>query len=332
MSSNPIEPRNQGWQVTVPATSANLGCAFDCAGLALRLYLKASFVPLDASELTVEYAGRHPERVPLDDSNLVLEALRFAAANMGAPPPRGHVALQSDIPVGAGLGSSAAAVVAGLLLGASHSAGSLSPNGMPDPEKLIGWTQHLEGHFDNAAAALFGGLVFGWNDSGRIRTIKTAFPENLKLILVVPEAMVRTSEARRVLPQSYSRGDALHNLQRAAMLAASCFSGRFDFTPEMFDDRLHQPFRQELVPGIARCLEYRHPNLRGIAIGGSGPSVIAIAEQNENRIALDLQAIFAGEGLASETIVTSADNQGAVIVPRPVPVAQFANVARGAKV
>jgi len=325
------EPPTQGWQVTVPATSANLGCAFDCAGLALRLYLRASFVPSDASELTVEYCGPHPERVPLDGSNLVLESLRFAAAGMGAPQPGGHVVLQSDIPVGAGLGSSAAAVVAGLLLGASYSAGGGSPDGPPDTEKLIGWTQHMEGHFDNAAAALCGGLVFGWNDSGRIRTIKTAFPDRLKLVLVTPNAMVRTSEARRVLPQNYAQSDTLHNLQRAAMLAASCFSGRFDFTPDMFDDRLHQPYRRELVPGISRCLKYRHPDLRGVALSGSGPSVIAIAEQNEKRIALDLQAIFAGEGLASETTITSADNQGAVIAPRPAPSPQFADVARGAK-
>jgi len=328
MNSNPKEPRSLGWQVTVPATSANLGCAFDCAGLALRLYLKASFVPSDASELTVEYQGPHAIRVPLDSTNLALAALRFAAASLGGPSPRGHVVLQNDIPVGAGLGSSAAAVIAGLLLGASYGADRV---GMPEPEKLIGWAQEMEGHFDNAAAALRGGLVFGWNDSGRIGTMKTAFPEHLKLILVVPDAMVRTSEARRALPQSYSQSDALHNLQRAAMLAASCFSGRFDFSPEMFDDRLHQPYRQELVPGIARCLRYRHPDLRGIAISGSGPSIIAIAQQKEDRIALDLQAIFAGEGVASETIVTSADNQGASIAPCPAPVPQFANAARGVK-
>lgn len=331
MSPNPKEPQNQGWQVTVPATSANLGCAFDCAGLALRLYLRASFIPSEASELTVEYSGRHPERVSLDSSNLVLESLRFAAAGMGAPAPVGHVVLQNDIPVGAGLGSSAAAAVAGLLLGASYGADAVPTSESPDTEKLTGWAQHMEGHFDNAAAAVCGGLVFGWNDSGRIRTIKTIFPDRLKLVLVTPNAMVRTSEARRVLPQSYDRSDALHNLQRAAMLAASCFSGRFDFTPEMFDDRLHQPYRRELVPGISRCLKYRHPDLRGIAISGSGPSVIAIAEQNENQIALDLQAIFAGEGLASEVTITSADNQGAVVAPRPASSSQFANVMRGAK-
>jgi homoserine kinase len=325
MSTTQSDAKFQGWQAIVPATSANLGCAFDCAGLALRLYLKASFFPSATPELTVEYQGRHPGRVPTDKSNLVLHALQFAANSLGAPPPCGHIVLQNEIPVGAGLGSSAAAVVAGLMLGTGYSGASVPA------EQLAGWANQIEGHLDNVAAAYCGGLVFAWNNGGHVTTLKTAFPGSLRLVLVVPDVMVRTSEARRVLPQSYSQSDVLHNLQRAAILAATCFSGRFDLSPGIFDDRLHQPYRQELVPGIAQCLQYRHERLRGIAISGSGPTIIAIAEHDEEQIARDLQAIFAAEGVQTETIITSADNQGAVITRQTAMASEFAGATHGAK-
>src|SRR5215475_1750719 len=116
-----------GWRVTVPATSANLGCAFDCGGLALKLYLNASFIPSRSPGLTLEYSGKTAERVPLDDSNLVLRGLRLAVQHFGAANPSGHVVVDSHIPVGVGLGSSAAAIVAALLLGARACGKDFSP-------------------------------------------------------------------------------------------------------------------------------------------------------------------------------------------------------------
>src|SRR5215475_5680663 len=115
------EQAGYGWRVVVPATSANLGSAFDCGGLALKLYLKALFIPAPGSELSLAYQGKTPERFPLEGSNLVVEALRFAANKLDAPPPAGHVSVSSDIPISVGLGSSAAAVIAGLLLGVQYS-------------------------------------------------------------------------------------------------------------------------------------------------------------------------------------------------------------------
>jgi len=115
-SFNSDAENGYGWRAVVPATSANLGCAFDCGGLALKLYLKALFIPaLAGTELTIEYKGTTPEDFPLDASNFVLHALRFAADQLGAPTPCGHVLVESDIPISVGLGSSAAAVIAGLI-------------------------------------------------------------------------------------------------------------------------------------------------------------------------------------------------------------------------
>ena len=308
-----IDERGYGWRAVVPATSANLGCAFDCGGLALKLYLRAFFVPEQGSQLTLEYRGQTPERFPNDDSNLILHALRFAAAELDAPPPAGHVVVESDIPISVGLGSSAAAVIAGLLLGVRYA----GQDG--EPKQILRWAEEIEGHVDNAAAAYHGGLVFALcNNVDAIQTLRTDFPESIRLILVSPDVTVPTHQARQVLPAAYDRGDVLHTLQRTALLAATCFSGNFDLFPELFNDKLHQPYRQKLVPGIERCLRLRQDGLLGAAISGSGSSVIAFATRNEEAIGEALKEIFAEEGVRSEIRTTSADNQGAWVSREPI--------------
>lgn len=310
------QANSYGWRAVVPATSANLGCAFDCGGLALKLHLKALFIPSDTSDLTLHYKGKTPERFPLNSSNLVLQALSFAAERLDVPAPRGHVALESEIPIGVGLGSSAAAVVAGLLLGAQASGKDVGS------AQLLRWAEEIEGHIDNAAAAYQGGLVFSLcNNIESVVTVKTPFPEGIRIVVVTPSIAVPTHKAREVLPASYSRADVLHTLQRTAVLAATCFSGRFDLFPELFHDKLHHPFRQNLVPGIERCLRLRRDGLLGVAISGSGSSVIAFVAGNEEEIAQALQQIFSEAGVQSEALFTCADNDGAWVTREPVPLA-----------
>lgn len=308
-----LDQQAYGWRAVVPATSANLGCAFDCAGLALKLYLRSFFAPSQGEQLTLSYSGQTPERFPVDDSNLILHALRFAAAELDAPPPTGHVTVESDIPIGVGLGSSAAAVIAGLLLGVRYAGHD------GDAREVLRWAEKIEGHVDNAAAAYHGGLVLALcNNVDHIQTVRTDFPESIRLILVSPAMTVPTHEARQVLPQMYERGDVLHTLQRTALLAASCFSGNFDLFPELFNDRLHHPYRQKLVPGIERCLRLRREGLLGVAISGSGSSVIGFATRDEEEIGEALREIFAEEGTHAEVRITSADNQGAWVSREPV--------------
>ena len=305
-----------GWRAVVPATSANLGCAFDCAGLALKIHLKALFIPTDATDLSLQFEGKTPERFPFDSSNLILRSLRFAAERLGAPAPTGHVAVETEIPIGVGLGSSAAAVVAGLLLGARVSGEDV------EPSQLLRWAAEIEGHLDNAAAAYQGGLVLALGEGEFVTAVKTEFPEAIRIVIVTPAVQVPTKAARQVLPASYSRADVVHTLQRTAILAATCFSGRFELFPELFDDKLHHPFRQTLVPGIERCLRLRREGLLGVAISGSGSSVIGFASGNEVAIAQALQKIFSEEGVPSQALFTSADNNGAWVTREPVPLAE----------
>jgi len=306
----------------VPATSANLGCAFDCGGLALKLYLRAQFTPSDATGITLQgitlqYDGKTPDRIPLDDSNLVLSSFRQILHHFDSPIPSGRFHVESDIPVGVGLGSSAAAIIAGLLLGAKYC------HREPGQEDILHLANTMEGHIDNAAAAYHGGLVFGLsNNVQRVTTLKTHFPENIKLVVVTPSIMVPTHAARQVLPSSYERGEVLHTLQRTAFLAATCFSGKFELFPELFDDRLHQPYRQQLVPGMSQALKFRHEGLLAVAISGSGSSVIAMATSHEMEIARSLQEIFAAEKVQTEALCTQADNNGASITSVPVSAAE----------
>src|SRR6476620_3149699 len=314
MSRSNLNNSVYGWRAVVPATSANLGCAFDCGGLALRLYLRALFVPSGAPELSLEYQGKTPERFPMKSSNLLLHALRYAAEKLDAPPPAGHVLVQSDIPISVGLGSSAAAVIAGLLLGVQHSGKEVAP------EVLLRWAEEIEGHIDNAAAAYYGGLVLALsNNVDRVVVAKTNFPEAIRLVIVTPSIAVPTHQARAVLPKSYDRADVLHTLQRTSILAATCFSGNFDLFPELFHDKLHQPYRQQLVPGMERCLGLRLPALLGGALRGSGSSVIAFTTSDEMRVAEELQRRFTDEGVPTETTFTLADNNGAGVTRELIP-------------
>jgi homoserine kinase len=314
MSRSNLDNSGYGWRAVVPATSANLGCAFDCGGLALRLYLRALFIPSGSAQLSLEYQGKTPERFPMASSNLVLHALQLAAERLDAPPPTGHVLVQNDIPISVGLGSSAAAVVAGLLLGVQHSAKQVAP------ELLLRWAEEIEGHIDNAAAAYYGGLVLALsNNMERVVVAKTSFPESIRLVIVTPSITVPTHQAREILPQKYDRADVLHTLQRTSLLAATCFSGKFDLFPELFHDKLHQPYRQQLAPGMERCLALRLPGLLGVAISGSGSSVIAFTTGDEMRVAEELQRIFTSEGVQTEAMFTLADNHGASVTRELIP-------------
>jgi homoserine kinase len=205
--------------------------------------------------------------------------------------------------------------VAGLLLGVHYSGRDANA------EEILRWAEKIEGHIDNAAAAFHGGLVFGLcNNLDRVVTVRTDFPESIGLVLISPDITVPTHKARQVLPQKYERADILHTLQRTVLLAATCFSGNFDLFPELFDDKLHQPYREKLVPGIERCLRYRHDGLLGTAISGSGSSVIAFVTRNEKEIAGALQEIFLQEGVRTEARSTSADNQGAWVAREPLSI------------
>jgi homoserine kinase len=290
--------------VRVPATSANLGCAFDCAALALNLYLNIHVTPRADKEVTVTYHGVNPERVPADRTNLVVSTMLNALA--GWHKPRGFdLEISNQIPVGVGLGSSAAAIVGGLA--ASH---YLADTTLFDDE-LVSLASRLEGHPDNVAAAWHGGFTVSAEEDGRAWAYSCPVPEPLQFVVVVPDFALPTEKARQVLPAQYSRADAVHNLQRAAVLAALLFSGRPELHRAFFDDHWHQPFRAPLIPGFAEVLAIKHADLLGVCLSGAGPAVLAIVRANPQSVGDAIVETFAGKGVKSQSAVLAADNLGA---------------------
>jgi homoserine kinase len=294
-------------EVTVPATSANLGCAFDCAAVALdlRLAVEASLLPERGLEILCE--GEGAGAVPADASNLVVLGIEKIHAWADLPVPGLRLRLRSQIPVGVGLGSSAAAIVAGLLVGVEIVGRS------PDDTTLVGMAAALDGHPDNVAAAYLGGFaVAAVSRTGAVLSRHTEVPEDLRFIVVSPESRLSTLQSRAVLPDTLSREDAVHNLQLTALMVASAFSGQFDFQPGFFSDRWHQDRRAELLPGVAECLALDHPDLLGVCLSGAGPSVLAITRSGAAREMADqLRQCFGDQGVSARTLILRADNQGA---------------------
>ena len=307
--------------VTVPATTANLGCAFDCAAIAVSLHLRVSATS-STGILACAYRGPNADIIPLDSSNLIVRAMQHYATRAKKTLPGARLDIDNEIPLGVGLGSSAAAIVAGIVLGAELCGAKL------DAVETLRLALEIEGHPDNLAAAVHGGMVVSavapagapGTKSSEVLVLKTEVSQQLDFVCVIPNVPLPTEKARAVLPAQYSRQDVVANLQRTALLAAAFFSGPASFSektlsPEMFRDRLHQPYRAPLIPGIAQCLEYRHEGLAGIFLSGAGSAVMAIATRNAQQIGDALVAEFRRAGTSARAVLLKADNRGVQVSP-----------------
>jgi homoserine kinase len=295
---------NERFCVRVPATCANLGCLFDCAALALSLYLDLHITPRSDGKVSLHYAGVNPERISGDSDNLISRVIGETLESWGKR--RGFdLEIHNQIPVGVGLGSSAAAIVGALV--ASH---WLAGRPLFD-EELVTLASLHEGHPDNVAAAWHGGFTLAVNEGERVLAYSCPVPDDLQLVVVVPNYALATKEARAVLPSQYSRADAIHNLQRATVLAAQFFCGKMDFQAEFFEDRWHQPYRAALVPGLTEVLNTKHPDILGICLSGAGPSILAFVRSNAATIGELIRQTLAQRSVDAQPYLLAADNRGA---------------------
>ncbi len=291
-------------RVSVPASVANLGPGFDALGLALDLFNVVEAEP-GGEGPRVEMVGEARDLAPAD--NLVLRAMRQAFALAGSDLPPLRLRLTNRIPVGCGMGSSAAAIVAGVVVANALLGDPWSP------EKLLALATELEGHPDNVAPALWGGLVVSCAGGDGVRWIRLDAPSELQAVLVIPEMAVPTREARRVLPESVPFGDAVFNVGRTALLVAALAGRRYDLLGEAMHDRLHQPYRARLVPGLEDGLRAaERAGALGAALSGAGPGLVAFAVGDVRPIAEAVQAALARHGVASAWMVVRPTGWGAL--------------------
>lgn len=268
-------------RVTVPASTANLGPGFDTFGMALGRYDTVDVCP-DAGDarspgVRVEVTGQGAAEVRLDEGHLVVRALRAAAAELGFDPPGLVLRCTNTIPHARGLGSSAAAVVAGIA--AAYGLAGIDIQQPENAEVALRLAAALEGHPDNAAASLFGGMVLVWEEDGRHRVARLPVHPRVRPVVLVPESGCSTSLARGMLPETVPHADAVFGAGRAA-LAVHAMTAAPELLFAATEDRLHQSYRAEAYPASARLIgELRR---RGVAavISGAGPSVLALTTGN----------------------------------------------------
>jgi len=294
-------------KVSVPATTANLGPGFDCLGVALDLWNEVTF-SLQGSGIHVEVQGEGAGLVPASEQNLVAQSyLQFCALN-GLPAPSGlRVVCRNHIPLGSGMGSSAAAVVAGML-GASQLTGVDA-----SPDTILEYANQIEGHPDNAAAAIYGGLVIIAAGEQRLLTRRYDLPE-LHVAVALGEIDLPTRAARAALPKNVSLADAVFNISRTALVVEALRSGDLELLGQVMQDRLHQPYRLPLMPGAAQVIEAAlQAGAQAAAISGAGPSLIAFTHQPAGAVANAMQRAYQDAGTPARAFALRATNLGAQI-------------------
>jgi homoserine kinase len=300
MMGSAIEP----WmKVRVPASSANLGPGFDALGMALSIYLECRFRTSD--RLQIRVSGRDSASIPADERNLIWQTALDVGRDVGQTLPGVELEIDNAIPLGKGLGSSAAALTAGVVI-ADHLLGLHWK-----PLRILDEAARIEGHPDNVAACVLGSVVASAIDSGgAARAVRLEFPARFGVAVVVPDFILPTVEARAVLPQMYSKQDAIFNIQRAALLMAALATGSTSAFPAALEDRLHQPYREKLVPGLAEILKLRAPGLLGCALSGAGPSVLIFYERGCEGVCDLVRQIFAMHGRESEVLWAQIADHG----------------------
>lgn len=257
----------------LPATSANLGPGFDALGLAMAFYLTIDAVP--AEGFHIDASGRNADLCANLDNNLIVTTYIDVLANAGILAPALNLRLHNEIPLGMGCGSSAAALLAGVLL-ANHF-GELKWT----DQQILEEACRREGHPDNVAACLLGGMTVSAHAKGGLVTATFGQDLTWNLLLALPNTSLSTKKARALLPAHYSREDAVANIQATALLVAAFAQGRGDLLRTAMQDRLHQPYRMHACPLLAKLLPLaENPAILGVALSGAGPSVLLISAVN----------------------------------------------------
>jgi homoserine kinase len=294
--------------IRVPATSANLGPGFDCLGLALDLW-NETIITL-AIEYSVQVNGEGMERLSAGENNLIIRSAQRLAEYVGRRLPPFHLDCSNHIPLSSGLGSSAAAKLTGLL-------GANALLGKPlVKDEILNLATEMEGHPDNVAPALFGGLVVSTMEDGKVLAHKINLEANhdspIHITVVLPDFHLSTQQARAALPDHVTLKDAVHNLGRAVMVAEAFRNGDLELLSKAMSDTLHQAYRLPLIPGGGEAMDAaKEAGASAAVISGAGPGIIAFSSKRDPAIGEAMTHAFEGAGYTARTFQLKMSPHGA---------------------
>ena len=307
--------------VKVPATTANLGPGFDCMGMALPIYntvtIEETVLPGTGIEINVIAEDDTSdelslEHIPMDENSIIYKAVELLYNSIGQTPSELKITVHTQIPVARGLGSSASVIVGGLI-----AANELI--GRPaDEAALLSIATEVEGHPDNITPAIVGGLVLtSSEEDGSIVYRKLDWPQEWNLTLCVPEYELATDISRSVLPKEVPIQDAVFNAKRLAMFIQAIHTKDSALMKLALKDKLHQPYRMKLVPGLEKIIEnLKHEeNVLGCVLSGAGPSILIISERNNlDKIRSIVRETWADLNVKAEIYTLPVENNGAQII------------------
>ncbi len=296
-------------KIRVPGTTANCGPGFDTVGIACTIYNDLELTLSDQDGISLEVTGEGAGYIPSDESNVVVKAIKMILNKTGYKASGIKLSMINNIPLARGLGSSAAAIVGGLV-GANELTGRHFTN-----QDILNMATAIEGHPDNVAPAIFGGITVSIMDSGSAKYLRFLPPTDFSMVAVIPEFNLSTRAARKVLPDTVLYADAVFNVSRASLLIGALCTGELKLLSHALQDRLHQPYREKLIPGMAQVLAAaRQTGALGATLSGAGPCLLAFADSKTDEIGEAMVKAFALHKVKARYEILQIDQQGAVIL------------------
>lgn len=297
--------------VIVPATTANLGVGFDCLGAALTMVNEFQFAVVDSdTKLKIIVEGNHPDKVDLGSDNLIYRSLLWLYQYIEQEPPNLEISIKLGVPLSRGLGSSATAIIAGLL-----GANKLAGNPLSQSE-IMTMAIAIEGHPDNVVPALYGDCLLSVADGDKWQISSIPWHQDIIPVVAIPDFELSTQEARSVLPTEYSRSDAIFNISRMGLLIRALSSNNGEWLRVALADRIHQPYRQKLIMGYDQVQQAAiTAGAYGMVISGAGPTLLALtSSERVEKVVESMKETWGKMGVVAEVRSLAINNSGAKII------------------
>ncbi len=297
-------------KVRVPATSANMGPGFDSMGIALTLYNYVTAEETETPGLTIDILDDSAAYLPRDERNLIYTSMKMVFDKVGYQPKGLHLTMENNIMVTRGLGSSSAGIVSGIVAANALCGYPLSTR------ELVTMAVEAEGHGDNVTPAILGGFTVNVKQDDQICYIREEIKDDLRFVALVPDFYLQTKKARGVLPKTVSMEDAVYNIGRSALLASSILGGNYENIRVAVGDRLHQPYRESLIPGMKTLFDTCYDKgALGVYLSGAGPTILAIVHTEDEPAFTKAMETYLAKEMKNWTLHSlRADNEGAVVI------------------